>query len=467
MNLNRIISRIISLILTFAMLLPCNAFAADVNKYEKKAFTYLCFGDSFTRGLGCSDKWDEDNAISYEVGDCQSRNVRGAYPYIVAKTLGCICETENGILSDRDASYWPIATSGQTLSFVLDLLGIEDGFFDTDYLHKSGEYFSNLYEKVLKDFGNPNSSYKSDEEKYGACGSVYELRTIAENADLITIELGMGDVLCRPVMYSLLQVYESLECDEVNKFTSMDAFIDILAQVIENCNAKIIAELFAHLIENAYEGYSYFESAYPKLLEYLKSVNKDARIMIVGVANPAFGIKVSEEIPFPFGSLFSSLTAKMNRQLRQWAKKYGVEYIDMSNVETMSTEKDWDLKTLFSEDLFLGLHPSESGQRQIARAILDAYQGTDNPTNDIRVDLGRLDHVSAVFLDGIKILDYAVEGNVLTVPNRGYFARKLKVYSENEDATAATYYQLSYRPKKGYHAYRIHTTNDISNHCIY
>ena len=411
------------------------ALAETTEKYNRGG--YLAFGDSFTRGMGCSDTWEEDTAIEYNDSDHQTRNIPGAYAYLLAEKLGY---SGSYYLEDKDANYWPIVHNGLTLAAVMDLIGIEDNYFDDEFYHADYTSHHRRYNKFLEYFGNENSKTNSD-ELYGKTGTTYDIRDIIADVDLITLQLGMGDILNRPL------------------FT---VFTDDM--VIRNSDMSIV-EACAKIISMANEGYAYFKNAFPLLLEYLTNANPDAKIVIIGASDPAFGIDVSDELDLTIGNLFSVITAGMNSYFEKWAKEYGVIYVDVSNIETASTENDWTLlNDLIGEGYFrVATHPSPTGNVQIVNAILDAISEEEKTVDtNIRVDIGRLPDVDTVFVNGISLGMFSVEDNILTVTCHSKLANNLKIFYTNEDGTTMyTEYQLAYHKDEGYRVYRMYTCNDL------
>lgn len=431
--------------------------------YEKEGFTYVCFGDSYTRGMGCSDNWEEETDIEFQNGEYQRRNITGAYPYLVATNLGCDTETENGYLNDPDSTYWPLVQNGQRVAGVLDFFGVDDNYYDSYFYHgikKSGLRRGHAvrYDRFVKYFGNPDSVYPKENETFGAYGSVYDARDLVKAADLLTVQLGMADVLNRPI-YAAAQ--ECLPTGNLN---------------FDGAETEDIVKFAAKVIENMYEGYEYFERAYPMLVEYLTNLNrgeggKNGTIILLSMANPMFGINISDDILLPIGNVFSVITAKANTIIKKTAEKYGVIYLDISNVDTSSNEYDWTISDVLDGNDDIATHPSPNGHKQIANMILNAYNNQNKPvTKNIVLDLGRFDNVSYVMLDD-RILspgEYTVEKpngltSVLTIKNKSTHHDILTVAVDKGKNIAASVYKLEYESDSGYSAYRLYTTNGVFN----
>ena len=447
--------RILAFTLAILLLIPClgvsTAFAAPASpKYAQEGFTYVCFGDSYTRGMGCSDKWEEETELDYGWYPHQSRNITGAYPYIVAQELGCDTKTANGWLDEPDATYWPLIQNGQRVAGVLDFFGVEDHYYDSYFYHDPDRGHARRYDKFVEYFGNPDSTYPTEDEKYGEYGSVYDARDLVASADLVTVQLGMADVFNRPV-FAAAQEYLGGDLD----FSGADT--------------ETIVKFAARVVENMYEGYEYFIRSYPLLVKYLKELTesgKNGSIVLLSMANPAFGINLSDDILLPIGNAFSAISARVNELIKRCAERYGVIYLDISNVETSSNEYDWALDDIMNGKAEIGTHPSPNGHKQIARMIIDAYQNQDkSATRNIVVDLGRFSSIDYVMLDGriLSTNEYSIENSVLTIKNFSLLHRSMTVaVKKDTNDLALTSYRLQYELGKGYSAYRTYTTNSVA-----
>ncbi|MBQ4244947.1 MAG: hypothetical protein II702_08545, partial [Clostridia bacterium] len=81
----------------------------------------------------------------------------------------------------------------------------------------------------------------------------------------------------------------------------------------------------------------------------------------------------------------------------------------------------------------------------------------------ITVDLGRFDKVDYVFVNGLPIKNYSMDGFTLTIPYPALIGANLTVGVKNDDGTlSARTYQLMYSAENGYSAYRIYGRNDIA-----
>ncbi len=418
---------------------------------------YVALGDSYSRGFGASDNWenevylmdnhgslegqktweevDNDGKLIFEVSSASynCRNVTGSFPLLVANGLNLNTPSD---IRDTGAKYWPIAQNGLTTAFFLDLLGIDDNFFDDEYIHSSAA-LRYRYDADLAYFGDVNSCNVAGDGTYGKEGEVDSICDLLNEASLVTIQLGQGDVLHRNI---------TLYIDDIDLSDT-----ETLPAAIEN------------LISQLYSSFEYWKGAYKLLLDYIKENNDDATVVLVGAVNPIQNVVLDNDYLVPIGSAINVLFDLMNQYYKQCADDYGYIYVDISNIETPSTENTQTLTEALSEPLGLNLHPTPNGYAQIARLILAALEQKEAAEQEakttIRVDLGRLADVDYVMLDGKKITNYTVENSVLTIKAGTPFAKSLTVATHDGLKVAISVYSLSY--DNGYSAYRLYTTNDV------
>ena len=433
--------RIISLLLILVMLFSLCAVSAsaateeNVKQYgqvdEKGHDGFLIFGDSFSRGLGATEDY-----LDHEYSDFSLRNVTGAFPYLVADAVGCSTPEK---MVNADGNYWPCCYPGQTLAATMDLITIEDHYYDADYAHNFGIY--SRYDMWMLDYFRCPESVDGD----GESGKVGNIRELIKRAGLIAVELGMGDVFYRAFHLIEQGVFKDTSLSEAERYAKA---VDVL-------------------IEETNRGFNYWSTYYPVFIKALKDMNPDADIVILGVFNPIEGVEIADELFLPVGTLFSAFTATMNSMYAKWAKELGVTYVDISNVETYATQYDLSLADVMAEVNGMSTHPTEESHAYIARRILDALptqeQSAPAPvTTNIRVDLGRYSKVSYVMVDGIAVKNYSMDGFVLNIPNRCLFSKNLTVAIVNEDKTLdVVTYLLSFNKDSGYSAYRLYGKNDV------
>ncbi len=411
---------------------------------------YLAIGDSIGRGCGADGSYKtsageptNSNKPAGQYDEYWFRNVEGSYTTQIAEKLKCKMPDE---MTNQNATFWPLCYPGLTTAMVLDLMGVDDGFTDTELNYP-------YYDDVLEYFGSDDSFdgvrdthtveyVKANRDGIGKCG---ELKTLAEKASLITVEIGMCDVFYRT--YRI--------CSNGGMLTDGAEF--------DLSSPEAIASLVATASAQMFRGFNHWKNNYTVMIDKLLEWNPDATIVMVGSFNLVNELTISEKIPVPLGSLFTSFTDLMNKQYKEWYKQYGgkVLYADISNTEPKAAEEDWSLTGEFMDNTFAGTHPSQAGYNYITRQILDVLEGDKEPTTDIIVDIGRYDKVDYVLVDGKQIKDYTVENYKLIIPNKGTGAMNLTIGIKGEDgAIAVQTYSLKYE-NGGYTATRIYGTSDI------
>ena len=440
------IRRTLSVLLAALLMFGCCSAAVSaatvqtVKQYGKEG-GYLAIGDSISRGCGAEGFYigrDGEYLPNGEgqYGEYDLRNVQGCFPYQIAQAVGCTAPMD---MADQDATYWPFTFPGMTTAVTLDLLGIEDNFKD--------EKLRYAYYKDMLEFFGYEGSFDGvrdgdvyDPQTDGKCGNIIEL---IENADLITVQLGMCDIFYRA--YRIISNGGMLKDGLKFDLSSTDAIKNLLETAISEMKF----------------GYDYWKAHYPMLLEKIIELNPDATIVMVGSFNVVNQLTITDDTLAPIGSIISAITESMNRMYRKWEKEYGVLYADISSTETLAAEQDWSLLGDFKSNSFTGTHPSQKGYDYITRQIL-AVLPPEETNKNISVDLGRFDKVDYVLVNGIPVKNYTMDGFVLTIPYSGPLATSLTIGVKNDDGTIAVQtYRLTYHIGSGYTAHRLFGNNDI------
>ena len=444
---HKILACALVLALMFTCCVPAFAATKDTVRQYGAEGGYLAIGDSISRGCGAEGFYIGRNGEYLpdgegQYGEYDLRNVQGCVPYQIAQAVGCTAPMD---MTDQDATYWPFTYPGMTTAVTLDLLGVDDGFRDEKlnyaYYKDMLEYFG--YEGSIDGVreGDTVADVEASRGGVGKCGNVMELM---EKADLITVQLGMCDIFYRA--YRIVSNGGMLADGMSFDLSSPEAIKNLLETAIGEMK----------------NGFEYWKNNYPKLIEKILEVNPDATVVMVGSFNLVNQLTIRDDIPVPIGSIISGITESMNLLYRQWEKKYGVLYADISNTETLATESDWALLGDFKDNTFVGTHPSQTGYDYIVRQILSVLPD-DSVKNkhEIVVDLARFSEVDFVLVNGQKCLNYTIKDYTITIPYEGEDAVNLTIGLLGHDNTVAVQtYSLSYDAEKGYTAHRIFGTND-------
>ena len=449
-SLSKVLALLLVVALTASILcIPSLAEEADDPYASLRQGTgYVAIGDSFTRGYGASDHWQSQLYENEYYGHYNCRNVDGSYPNLVAEAFGLNTPDD---IRDTDGQLWPLSHDAVSTAYILDLLGIDDGFRDDEYTYQNGTLM-NRYKTDLAYFADPASYTLDGTAAYGKTGEIMSVRDMLNNASLISIGLGQSDVIYKAQVLGL----NAIDLNDT-----------------ENLPAGV-----ANLVSMLYRYYDYWKGAYPLLLDYIKENNPDAKVVLVGTMNPVANATLSDDVLLPIGDALSIIMDLMNKFTMQCAEEYGYIYVDITNIETPSTEKEMTIGGILSTEdpieFALLAHPTPNGYAQIARMIIDKVEAElakdaaaeqevpyipETPSTFIKVDMGRFQKVDYVMVDGNKVENFSMDGNVLTVPCYTATAKTLAVAIVNDDNTIALEtYSLQYN--NGYTAYRTYQTND-------
>jgi lysophospholipase L1-like esterase len=348
-------TKILALILTVllsASLLPVASLAeeASPDPYAKlkEGVGYVAIGDSFTRGYGAGDSWQDYIYLNDTYGNYECRNVGGSYPNRIAEAFGLYAPDD---IRDTSAKLWPIAHDAVSTAYMLDLLGVDDGFRDDEFTYDES-YMIERYETDLQYFGDPLSLTVDEQSTYGQTGEVMSIREMLNNASLITIGLGQTDVIYKAQIFGL--------------------------NTLDMSDTAGLPAGVANIISLLYRYFDYWKDAYPLLLDYIKENNPDAKVVLVGTVNPIKDATLNDEISIKIGSVLNVIFDSMNTYTKACAVKYGYTFVDISDVDTPSAVTQMSIGHILSIsdpiEYALIAHPTANGYRQIAEKIIAAVK---------------------------------------------------------------------------------------------
>ena len=345
---SKILAILLSVLMTLSLVsLP--VFAAD-DPYAalKEGVGYVAIGDSFTRGYGAGTNWQDEIYLNDSYGNYECRNVGGSYPNLIAEAFGLDTPAD---IRDTSAKMWPLAHDAVSTAYVLDLLGIDDGYRDEEFTYDAS-YMIERYETDLRYFGDPESYAVDGQSTYGETGEVMSVREMIKNASLITIGLGQTDVIYKAQIFGLNTL-------DLSDTASLPAGIANIAKLL-------------------YNYFDYWKDAYPLLLDYIKEVNPDAKVVLVGTLNPIKDATMTDDISIKIGSLINGIMDSVNAYTKMCALKYGYTYIDISDVDTPASVTQMSIGHILSLtdpiEYALIAHPTPHGYEQIAERIIDAVE---------------------------------------------------------------------------------------------
>ncbi len=345
-------TKIVSLFLAVLMaasLLSVPSFAAeDPYAALKEGVGYVAIGDSFTRGYGAGDNWQNEIYLNDSYGNFNCRNVGGSYPNLVAEAFGLYAPDD---IRDTSAKLWPLAHDAVSTAYMLDLIGVDDGFRDDEFTYDES-YMRERYETDLRYFGDPLSYTLDGTSTYGQTGEIMSVREMLKNASLISIGVGQTDVIYKAQIFGL--------------------------NTLDMSDTAGLPAGVANIISLLYRYFDYWKDAYPLLLDYIKENNPDAKVVLVGTVNPIKDATLNDEISIKIGSVLNVIFDSMNTYTKACAVKYGYTFVDISDVDTPSAVTQMSIGHILSIsdpiEYALIAHPTANGYRQIAEKIIAAVK---------------------------------------------------------------------------------------------
>ena len=406
---SKFLALVLALVLAFSCVGP-QAFAASAGNC-KQYNSMVVMGSSIMRGCGLPNYYPIDHPQGVT-------GLTGSAPTLVADA--CKVPTEGRYFC---------TFQGATLASFLCLLGMDDPSRD-DFI------------------SNPNTPYNGFAidawpKMKKICGDDgHILKEKLANADLIVIELGMSDVFHRS--------------NEVSG----------LARSLSGGGLDSLPTVLPALAKEMAYGCGYVLTNYTRLLDYIRNtLHSDADIVLVSFFNMMSGLSVIDGLYLPALDAEALVSGSLNVFLQSTAKKYDCMYADISNVPTPIVEKNLSLANM--DDMIVAVHPSvENGLPYMARQIINVLPSASAEApqgkTQIKIDLGFVNDVDYVMVDGLKIRNFTLKGNVLTIPYLLPTAKTVTVGAVGEDGKVTVQlYQLSYNLKTGYSAYRLLSNSDV------
>ncbi len=377
-RLSIILAAFLAVVMTLSLCVPAFAAEAEDDPYAvlKEGTGYVAIGDSFTRGYGAGENWQEQIYLNDDYGNFDCRNVDGSYPNRIAEAFGLYTPDD---IRDTSGKLWPLAHDAVSTAYMLDLLGIDDGFRDDEFTYQDGSMLSR-YATDLQYYGDPLSLTIDGSSAYGKTGEIMSVREMLKNASLITLGVGQTDVIYKAQIFGL------------NK--------------LDTSNASSIASGVANIVSLLYKYFDYWKEAYPLLLDFIKENNPDARVVLVGTMNPIKNATLSDDNAIPIGNAINIIMDLMNAYTRQCALEYGYMFVDISDVETPSAATQMSIGHILSIsdpiEYALIAHPTQKGYSQIAEKIISAVKNDlENGSSGV---LNKIEAFFANVFDWFRIL---------------------------------------------------------------
>ena len=348
---SKIIALFLAVLMTASLLaVPSYGAEAQEDPYAilKEGTGYVAIGDSFTRGYGAGEHWQDQIYLNDTYGNFNCRNVDGSYPNRIAEAFGLNAPDD---IRDTSAKLWTVAHDAVSTAYMLDLLGIDDGFRDDEFTYQD-EPMLKRYATDLQYFGDPLSYTIDGNAAYGQTGEIMSIRELLKNASLITLGVGQTDVIYKAQIFGLNTL-------DLNDTASLPAGV-------------------AHIVELLYQYFDYWKDAYLLLLDFIKENNPDAKVVLVGTMNPIKNATITDDVALPIGNAINIIMDLMNAYTKQCACKYGYMFVDISDVETPSVATQMSIGHILSIsdsiEYALVAHPTPKGYGQIADKIISAVK---------------------------------------------------------------------------------------------
>lgn len=353
--------RIICAALALCMLFTLggvSAFADEAEEYPQFD-TYTILGDSNAAGYGLTEYEQLAAARGSVLADGQW--IDTAYGAAVSKAVGA--KTTN----------WMAHSAWRTTDF-LRAVGYEGFSFNVEP--------QNPYKQYIDE----RSWVRNGQLFITAFGMTWfnentlrnELHDSIAESDLVSIQFGSNDIFTYMLM-ALIEKWGDIFSD-IGDAQSLSDAVQILRDIVVNCPEGEKAELLSDVVNGCEAGLKMFKENYPKVIDYIRSVNPDAKIAVLGVLNPAEDLfNYSKNIDFDIFTITDYTCGKANIFLSDLCKANdNCIYVCITDCDGYGLPAmNWDKLINGSglEPIFAAIkivHPSEIGHAQIADRMLKA-----------------------------------------------------------------------------------------------
>ncbi len=340
--MKKFVKRALAMALAVIMLVSVLGVAAFADRNEKlpQYKTYTVLGDSNASGYGTDAYFENAGSTeSVKEGDL----IAGSYPAIVADALGC------------ETVYVHSHSGWRTNEF---LYMIEPGSIEYSdfFLHALG--------------------FVADSTLAGEGAAIV---ADIKKADLISIDFGSNDIYS----YTLYETYGMHE-DELNAMLddmnaiSADPSVFFNQLLTAADKLGILKQLVADFKANLDKNTAVFEANIATVVEKVRELNPDAKILMMGVFCPiSFDLRVNHEVILDFKSNSDKRMKSINAYLKnECPVKDEYTFVDITKTEcygfgALDTQKLIALDENVKYSAVKMVHPNESGHVYIANQILD------------------------------------------------------------------------------------------------
>lgn len=346
---------------------------------------YMHFGDSMSTGYMLGATKDEVDAFNIAIDDnfnatfpkgnpttathdASRPYTYGSYPSLVAEAFGL-----------GDNQWYSFAREGLTTNDIRRI--IDPSFYD----QMDAQTKRNSDQAFLTLFGNKEDAQNELTFLQQKCAEMLP------KADLITIGMGPNDIICAPLFdlsFKLKDVaagntlYAQLVGNALHTAASAITDYNLAAAYNTLLNVAdvigVLPEILATLSLSIVRGYMAVQQNWDAVVNYIRSVNQDCKIVCIGGYNATRDLQFSDIDFVRIGKGMGIATTIMNLY---WANTCPLRsqyyFVDIRNVDlpTWPTMVEWPGKLAAGQ--FFGYfmycsHPSAKGHQQIADSILNA-----------------------------------------------------------------------------------------------
>ncbi len=324
---------------------------ASVNQYKY----YTVLGDSIASAYGTEGY---DAALLPGQDICDGNFVPESYAAIVGDAIGA--ET----IDMRSHSGW------RTYE-LLNEIGCGDlAAVDTMY----GDYYkSSFFRRAL--------NYISDAELAGEGGRIINA---VNNADFITLNIGTNDLFSYALTVTANKVSDVFEDSGILDIENIQGIEDLLVafnNLLSIASAEQYKGILLEFVSAVENGFAMYKQNMPILLDKIKELNPDAKLVVIGMSNPVnITLDLSKDIGIDPYMMSDLLMTRANTFTKNLCNEKGCLFVDMTGTEY------YGIGVLDTDKLLAGdesvkysaikiVHPNKAGHAFMAQQILTALKG--------------------------------------------------------------------------------------------
>lgn len=243
--------------------------------------------------------------------------------------------------------------------FSYNIVSIGDSIPNGYMLSNEEDSFDNLFSETidadLKEYSEIGLTSKDILDLLNS----NDLDNDIKKADMIILTVGSNDLL--DIVFEV--ELPGIDIDFYNNanITLNGDYVDIL-EVLENLNNFFVSEELTNMLEDAFLNFS---NNWEQIINYIKTVNPDAQLVVNNLYNPFFNISVPLlDIDFSNASnLIDSYIQKMNNIILEESDDYQV-------IDTYNILRSNSLLNLNLIKLELDPHPNRRGHKKLFESYL-------------------------------------------------------------------------------------------------